>query len=222
VSNGLTAGDSVARIIGVVGNVHYERLQEQATPEVYVSLRQMPTSAPAVYLRTLGDPVALVPAVRAAVRALAPDVPINEVRTLPQLVRASTTSERLVAWSLVAFAILALALATLGVYGVVAFSVRQRSREVAVRMALGAEPARVLRQILSEGMTLVAYGAAVGIIAALLFGSALGKMLYGVAPRDPVTLVLILAVLLAVAGIATLLPARRAAASDPMSALRAD
>jgi predicted permease len=222
VSNGLTNGDTVARIIGVVPDVHHQTLQEQATPEVYVSLRQLPTSSPAVLLRTDGDPYALLPAARAALRALAPEAPINQVSTLPELITASTAGERLVGWALAAFAALALALAALGVYGVVAFSVRQRTREVAVRMALGAAPARVLRQILGEGMTLVGAGAVVGIIAALLLGSALGKLLYGVDPRDPATLALIIIVLLLVAGAATWLPARRAAAADPMTALRAD
>jgi predicted permease len=222
VSNGLTGPDSLARIIGVVGNVHYESLQERPTAEVYVSLRQMPTEAPAVYLRTAGDPLTLMPVVRAALHEIAPDAPIHQVVTLSQLVAASATSERLVAWSLVGFAVLALALAALGVYGVVAFSVGQRRREVAVRMALGADPGRVLRQILGEGLTLVVGGALVGLVAALVTGSALSKLLYGVAPRDPRTLVMILALLLAIATLATLLPARRAAAADPMTALRAD
>jgi len=222
VSNGLTKTDSTARIVGVVGDVRYQSLQEPPTPEVYVSLRQMPTSSPAVYLRTAGDPVALVPAVRAALHELAPDAPINEVTTLPQLVAAATASERLVAWSLVGFAVLALVLASLGVYGVVSFSVGQRRREVAVRMALGAEPARVLRQIFQEGMGLIGFGALIGFVGAVLASTALRKLLYGVAPRDPLTLFVILVLLLAVAGAATLLPARRAAASNPMTALRAD
>jgi ABC-type antimicrobial peptide transport system permease subunit len=144
------------------------------------------------------------------------------VTTLTELVAESTAGERLVGWSLAGFAGLALALAALGVYGVVAFSVGQRRREVAVRMALGAEPGRVLRQILGEGMTLVAAGAVVGVVAALLLGKTLASLLYGVAPRDPLTLLAIVAVLAVVASVATWLPARRAAAADPMAALRGD
>jgi ABC-type antimicrobial peptide transport system permease subunit len=142
--------------------------------------------------------------------------------TMPDVIKASTTGERLVGWSLAAFAALALALAALGVYGVVAFSVTQRRREVAVRMALGAEPARVLGMILRESMGLVGAGALVGLVAALLLGRALASQLYGVAPRDPVTLVTIIALLASVAGLATLLPARRATKADPMTALRSD
>jgi ABC-type antimicrobial peptide transport system permease subunit len=141
---------------------------------------------------------------------------------MPDVIKASTTGERLVGWSLAAFAALALALAALGVYGVVAFSVTQRRREVAVRMALGAEPARVLGMILRESMGLVGAGALVGLVAALLLGRALASQLYGVAPRDPVTLVTIIALLASVAGLATLLPARRATKADPMTALRSD
>ena len=222
VSNGLTPGDSIARIIGVVPDVRHQTLREPPTPEVYVSLRQLPSQSPTVYLRTSGDPYALVAAARAALHGVAPEAPINQVTTLPQIIDASTAGERLVGWSLAAFAGLALALAALGVYGVVAFSVGQRRREVAVRMALGAEPGRVLRLILKEGMSLVGAGALVGAVAALLLGKALAGMLFGVAPRDPVTLALILVLLLVVAGLATLLPARRAAAANPMTALRSD
>ena len=222
VGNGLTAGDSLARIIGIVPDVRQQGLREDPTPEVYASLRQLPTSAPGVLLHTAGDPYALLPAARLALRELAPEAPIYEATTLPQLVAASTTRERLVGWSLTGFAALALALAALGVYGVVAFSVAQRRREVAVRMALGAEPSKVLGLIFREGMSLVGAGAVVGIAAALLLGKTLASLLFGVAPRDPATLAVIVAVLAAVAGLATLLPARRAAAADPMSALRAD
>ena len=222
VSTGLTSGDSTARIIGVVPDVRHQALTERATPELYISLRQMPTPSPAVFLRTSGDPYALLAPARAALREIAPEAPINQVTTMPQLITASTAGERLVGWSLAGFAGLALALAALGVYGVVAFSVSQRRREVAVRMALGAEPGRVLSMILREGMALVAAGAVLGVAAALLLGKTLANQLYGVAPRDPLTLVTIVAVLGGVAALATLLPARRAAAADPMTALRAD
>jgi ABC-type antimicrobial peptide transport system permease subunit len=222
VSNGLTAADSLARIVGIVPDVHHQTLQEKPVPEVYVSLHQLPTSSPGALLRTAGDPAAIVPMVREALRELAPAAALHRVRALPELVAESTAGERLVGWSLAGFAGLALALAALGVYGVVAFSVSQRRREVAVRMALGAEPARVLRHILVEGMAMVGAGAAVGLVAALVAGGALSKVLYGVAPRDPVTLVAILALLAVVAAAATVLPARRAAQADPMTALRAD
>jgi predicted permease len=222
VSNGLTRGDTTARIIGVVPDVRHQTLHEKATPEVYVSLRQLPTSSPAVFLRVPGDPLAVAPSVRAALAEIAPEAPIHHMTTMPDVIKASTTGERLVGWSLAAFAALALALAALGVYGVVAFSVTQRRREVAVRMALGAEPARVLGMILRESMGLVGAGALVGLVAALLLGRALASQLYGVAPRDPVTLVTIIALLASVAGLATLLPARRATKADPMTALRSD
>jgi predicted permease len=222
VSIDLTAGARMAQVVGVVGDVRHQRLQEESEADIYVSLRQSPYDAPVVYLRTSGDPLALVPAARAALSELAPDAPIEDVSTLPQLVAAATATERLVTWSLSGFAGVALALAAIGVYGVVAYSVSQRRREVAVRLAVGAEPRRVLALILREGMTLVTAGAALGVVVALWLSAALATLLYGVEPRDPTTLAGIVTLLLMVAAGAVVLPAHRATRVDPMVALRTE
>ncbi|MGH7675662.1 MAG: FtsX-like permease family protein, partial [Gemmatimonadales bacterium] len=220
VSINLTAGDRMAQVIGIVGDVHHERLQEEPVADVYASLRQSPYDAPVVFLRTAGNPLTLAPAARAALHQLAPDAPFHEVTTMPRLIAAATLGERLVTWSLGGFAAVALALAAIGVYGVVAYSVGQRRREVALRLALGADAGRVLGLILREGMTLVAIGAAIGVASALALGNTLASLLFRVAPRDPVSLGGVLVLLLGVAAAAILLPARRAARVEPMQALR--
>ncbi len=221
ISIALTPGETMAQVIGVVGDVKHETLQEREVPDAYVSLRQSPNEY-AVLLRAAGDPLSLVPSVRAALREAAPDAPLHEVATLPALVRRATTGERIVGWSLAAFAALALALAAIGIYGVISYAVGRRRREMAVRLALGAAPGAVLRLVLGEGLTLVAIGAAVGLAGALALGGVIASLLYGVAPRDAATLGAALLVLLAVATAATWLPARRAASVDPMTALRAE
>ncbi len=222
VSIGLTRGETMAQVIGIVGDVKQVTLRENPVADAYVSMRQEPYDAPATYLRTAGDPLALVPAVRVALRELAPDVPVFQVTTERSLIAQSTLGERLVGWSLAAFACLALVMAVIGVYGVVAYSVGQRRREVAVRLALGAEPERVRGLIHREGMTLVGIGAVVGLAGALALGGTLASLLFGVAPRDPLTLVGIMLLLLTIAAGATFVPARRAARLDPMTALRAE
>jgi predicted permease len=218
----LTKDDTMAEVIGVVGNVRHERLQEDPKPDVYISIRQSPYNAPAVMLRTTGELASTMAAARAALHDLAPDVPLHAVSTLPMLMSSVAARERFVAVSLGAFAALALVMAAVGVYGVVAYSVGQRRREVALRMVVGAAPGRVLALIVREGMTLVAAGALLGLAIALSLGEYLSSLLFGVAPHDPVTLVTIVALLLAIAAAATWIPARRAVRMGPMDALRSE
>ena len=198
------------------------RVQEEPQADAYVSLRQVPYDQPTVFLRTAGDPLRIVPAARAAMHELAAEVPLYDVKTLPQLMREATARERLILTALLAFAGLGLVLATLGVYGVLSFSVEQRTREVGVRMALGARAADIARHIVSQGLVLVVAGLVVGAALALLLTRTLRSVLYGVAPNDPLTFLAVAALLIGVSGIASFIPARRATRVDPVVALRTE
>lgn len=216
------SAEHMGEVIGVVADVKQVRMQEAPQPDVYVSLRQTPYAEPTVFLRTPGDPAALVPTVRAAMRELAPDVPLYDVKPLPQLVREATARERLISISLVAFGALGLVLAALGVYGVLSFSVAQRTREVGVRMALGARAADVVRLVVGQGLVMVAAGLGVGVALALALTRTLRGVLFGVTPNDPLTLAAVAVLLVGVAVVAAIVPAGRAARVDPMVALRTE
>jgi ABC-type antimicrobial peptide transport system permease subunit len=173
-----------------------------------------------VFLRSARDPLTLLPAARTAMRALAPDVPLYDAKTLPELVRQSTARERIVSISLTALGVLGLLLAALGVYGVLSFNVAQRTHEVGVRMALGARATDVVGLVVRQGLVIVAAGLVIGGVLALALNRTLHDLLFGVAPGDPLTLVVVMALLLVVAGAAAAVPARRATRVDPMVALR--
>ena len=212
--------EHMGTVIGIVPDVKQLRVQEEPQPDIYVSLRQAPFNELTVLMRTAGDPLALLPATRAAMRELAPDVPLYDVKPLPRLVRDATARERLISISLTAFAVLGLVLAALGVYGVLAFSVAQRTHEVGVRMALGARAADVVRLVARQGLVMVAVGLGAGGALALIMTRMLRGLLFGVAPSDPLTLVGVLALLVVVAIAAAVLPVSRATRVDPIVALR--
>jgi putative ABC transport system permease protein len=172
--------------------------------------------------RTAGAPAALAPAARAIVHGRAPDAAIASLQSMDDVVAGSFQEPRLYVVLLVGFATVALALAAVGIYGVVSHTVARRRQEIAIRMALGAGPSQVLRLVLAQGMRAVAIGAAAGLCAAGLLGGSLSSLLYGVSPWDPVTLASVAALLAAVALLATYVPARRAMAIRALSALRHD
>jgi ABC-type antimicrobial peptide transport system permease subunit len=215
-------GDTHAEVIGVVGDVRYKRLEDEPGPMIYIADSQRALSATTVFLRTTGDPLALVPAVRAAMASVDRELPIYRVRTLEEQLGFALSKARFGSLLLLAFAALALALAALGVYGVLAQSVAARRREIGLRMALGAPAELVLRLVLRQGMTLALAGALAGTALALGLGGALRGLLYEVSPRDPFTFVAVPLALLLVAALACLLPARRAARLQPTMALRGD
>src|SRR5439155_1068217 len=168
-------------------------------------------------LRTAGDPRAHASAVRGEVSRLDPELPVTKLRTMEQVLDGSLAPRRLSMWLLSAFASAALLLAALGIYGVMAYAVTRRTREIGIRMALGASRAGVLRGVVTEGMKLVTFGLIGGIAASLALTRLIATMLYGVSPTDPLTFAAVALLLSLVALAANLVPARRAASVDPMS-----
>lgn len=213
-------GFDSARVVGVVGDVRFDSIDSLPASDSYVSYYQSPRSNAIIFLRTATDPRSLAGPARAVIRELAPATPVYEVRTLASRVSDAMAQARFSALLLTLFASAALVLAVLGIYGVMAFGVSQRTREIGIRIALGAERRDVLRLVVGEGAALTGLGLALGLVAALLAMRLLRSLLYDVAPSDPVTFAAVVAVL-GVAGIvASWLPARRASRLEPTEALR--
>ncbi|HTX77793.1 MAG TPA: FtsX-like permease family protein [Terracidiphilus sp.] len=190
---------------------------EPYTQDVWPSMELMQ-----VVLRTKADPVSVTGAARQIVRDLDPAVPLADVSTLATLTRDSMASDRFSMLLVGFFGVTALLLATVGLYGVIAYATGQRTREIGIRMALGAQRRTILRMILSEGLRLAGGGILLGVAAALGMGRLLRGFLYGVRPSDPLTLSSVALFIALIALCASYLPARRAAAIDPMEALRCD
>jgi putative ABC transport system permease protein len=210
-------------IVGVVGDVHHADVTSPVSPAMYTPEAQFTDSYLVAVVKSTGqDPAALTSAARAAVGELDATVPVYAVATLPDLVSAATASQAFVMRLLTAFAGVAVLLAAIGLYGVVSYGVAQRTREVGLRVALGAQRRDVLRLVLSDGLSLVAVGVAVGLAAAFLTTRFLGALVFGVSPVDPVTFAAAAAVLTVVALGAHWVPIRRALRIDPASALRAE
>lgn len=209
-------------VVGVVGSVRQTGLADELEPEAYLSLAQVPFPNMDLTLRAGGDPMALATGVREAVRELDPNLPISEFRTVSQVVSESVSQPRFYMLLLTLFAAAALLLAAVGIFGVISYSVAQRTREIGLRMALGADPARILRMTVGRAVALGGAGVVVGTLAALAGTRLLDGLLYGVGSSDPATFAAVAAILMAVATLASYLPARRATRVDPMTALRAD
>ena len=191
-------------------------------PTVYVSSRQDHWGGAAVVVRTSGDPMALLPAVRREVKAMDPTLPVVEPRTLRDVQAMGLSNRRLPMQLMAAFALLALTLAAVGVYGVMAYSVAARTREIGVRVALGAQPSNVFGMIVRQGLAAAAVGLTLGLMGAVALGRVLTRLLYGVTPTDGPTFIAVTAVLLVVTLAACLVPARRAVRVDPLEALRSE
>jgi predicted permease len=218
---GFPPNDGVRReIIGVVGDVRDMALSQSPGPMMYVPFDQAPFWGAQVVVKTNLDPSSVAATIRADVRRLDPNLPVTEVRTMPQVLDKSAAEPRFRALLLGAFGAMALLLSAAGVFGVISYSVSRRTREIGIRMALGARPADLLRQVLREGARLAAWGLAIGILAALALTRLMAGLLYGVSASDPVTFAGAGAVLFAVAIIACWIPARRAMRVEPTVALR--
>jgi len=223
------ATDSIWRtVVGVVGDVRHRGLDAEARPEIYLPYAQFPagTGTPQrtlrIVLRSESDPVQLTGALRAAVAELEPDLPVTEIQTMEEALGAWAAERRLTMMLVAGFALFALALGAVGVYGVMAHLVMQRTREIGIRIALGALPREILGLVLSQGAWLAGLGIAVGLAGALAATRLLTHLLFGVGPTDPGTFVATAAALAVVAGVASLLPALRAVRTDPVDALRTE
>jgi putative ABC transport system permease protein len=209
-------------IVGVVGDVHQFSLAAKPTAHVYGPLAQWPLDEQAVVMRSTVAPTAVLAAARDIVRVLDPELPVYDARPLDDLVRESIAERRFYATLLATFATLALVLAAVGIYGVIAYGVQQRRRELGIRIALGASRQRVVGMIMRQGMTLTIVGALIGLAGAGVLTGVLGSQLFGVSARDPLTFLAVPAVLIAVAAVACVVPARRAVSVDPATAIRAE
>ncbi len=207
-------------IIGVVGDVKQEGLGADVAPAAYVAVAQSPFDVLTFVVRTGADPASVVAAARNEVAAVDKDLPIFDVKTLDQYVSESVAQPHFSSLLLGIFAGLALALAAVGLYGVIAYSVVQRTHEFGVRMALGAERQDVLRMVLGQGIVLTLAGVGIGVAGALALTRFLGSLLFGIRPNDPATFAAVLLVMTVVALLASYIPARRATRVDPMVALR--
>lgn len=213
---------SYHEVIGVVGDIRHANLSEPTRPMIYWPHVQTPYTTMYPVVRTTGDPNTIAAAARAEVLKLDPAQPIAGVRTLEEIVSVAVAQPRLIARLLAVFAGVALILAAIGIYGVVAYGVSQRTREIGIRMALGATPGSVVKLIVSHGAMLAGAGIAVGVPAALLLAQAMQSMLFETAPSDPVTIGIVALVLAAAALAACLVPLRKALRVHPSEALRSE
>jgi putative ABC transport system permease protein len=209
-------------IVGVVGDVRQGGAVSPAYPQIYVPFAQLPDRSIVVSLRTGGTPTALAAPLRQALAGVDPNLAFSQVATMEQRVASTLARPRVNALLLAAFAATAMVLAALGIYGVIAYSVVQRTRELGIRIALGASSDVVLGMVMRQGLTPVLIGLAVGLGVAAFGSRVLRSLLYGVAATDVATYAAVAAFLTAVAAAASYVPARRAARSDPVTALRAE
>jgi len=208
-------------IIGIVGDVHHEGLGIAPAPEMYVPWGQVPNVEvrPIIVVRSFNDPAGLTNSLRKAVADVDPEVPMDQIATMDQLVSGSVGESRFRSIAISLFALLALFMASIGLYGVMSYMVSQRTREFGIRMAVGASRGAVLRQVVGQGARLALIGVAGGLMITALLGRLIASLLYGVKPLDATTLAGVSILLAAVALFASYIPARRAANADPMDSL---
>jgi ABC-type antimicrobial peptide transport system permease subunit len=209
-------------LVGVIGNVKYSGLTAPPDDAIYRPFAQQPWIAPFLIARTTTDPATVLPSIRREINAAGPGIVVSSVRTLDSIMADASAQPRAQTVVLAALTTLALAMSAVGLYGVVAFSLTQRTREIGIRIALGASRRHVLLMAVREGATIGVLGLLIGIAAALAVVRLLRSSLYGISPADPVSFVAAAALLFAVAMVASYLPARRATDVDPLTALRSD
>ena len=222
VGKALRSGQGEIPVIGVVADVRQGGLAEPVEPAIYLHALQQFRSRMTIVVRTSGDPLRYADAVRRVIWSQNPDQTITAVTTLDAVMGRGVARPRVLAWLLGAFGTIGLTLGALGIFGVLAFAVTQRRREIGVRLALGASPRAVLRLILGQGMLLAVTGVALGVVGAAILTRSMESVLFGIEPSDPWTFAQVIGVLLGAAALASWLPARRALAIDPVTALRCD
>ena len=218
----LESKTAAKQVIGIVGDVKQGELSEEAMPTVYEYTREHTWSSFAFAVRTAVPPLSLAQASAGVVRAIDPEQPIEEMRTMDRVLDETLTSQRFSALLLGLFAVVALALASVGIYSVLSYIVRGRSREIGIRTALGAQTADVVRLVIREGMTPTIIGILIGAVAALASARVMQRLVFGVSPSDPLTLAAVAGTLAIVAVMASLVPAYRASRLDPLQVLRAN
>ncbi len=209
-----------SEVVGVVGDVRNEGLDSEPKKQVYLPMRQSPSAGMALVARTEGDPTALAMTLQRAIWDVDPQQPIYELSTADQLVARAVFLPRLSATLLALFALAALLLAVLGIYGVLSYSVNERTKEIGLRLALGADASDTVRLVLRRSVTLVAAGGAVGLVASLLLTRSLSGVLYGVGPFDLPSFAAAVTALLVAGALASVLPAWRTTRVDPLVTLR--
>jgi macrolide transport system ATP-binding/permease protein len=219
---GRAPDEEVREVVGVIKDSKYRQLTEQVRPTVYVPLAQDYRANMALHVRATGEPEAMLAVVRREAQAMDANLPLYNIKTLEEQRNSSLYTSRLAATLLTVFGLLALLLAAVGLYGVMAYAVNRRTREIGIRLALGAQGRDVLRQMLGEGMTLVMIGVALGLAGALTLTRLMKALLFGVSATDLQTFSVIAVLLLMVALLACWLPARRATKVDPLVALRSE
>jgi ABC-type antimicrobial peptide transport system permease subunit len=209
-------------IVGVVGDVKHQGLRGGAVPEFYFAQAQMPVSSLTLVVRTTGDPHTLVAPVRGVVREMDPNAPVFGVLTVDEYLSRSVASTRFNMTLLAAFAAVALIMTAVGLYGVISFSVSQSTREIGIRVALGARAGHALRLVMGRGMMLTLMGLVLGLTAAWGLTRVMSGLLFGVGATDPATFAGVALLLAGVAALACYVPARRATKVDPIVALRSE
>ena len=207
-------------VVGVLRDVKYNRIRESAPPTMYVPYRQSRAGGAVLEVRTAAAPGTVMAAIRDAVRQVDPNLPLTDVSTQIEQVEKRFAQEKMFAQAYTLFGALALLIASVGLFGLMSYTVSRRTNEIGIRMALGAQREHVLRQVMRESMLLVTMGVVVGVAAALVAGQFVAAKLYGLAASDPRTMIAAVAVMLIVSALAGYLPARRASRVDPMVALR--
>ena len=216
------SGPAWLTIVGIVGDVRMQAVESEPAPLVYRSIYQVSNLNATLVVRSASDAVALGNAVRQQIRAVDPNEPVYGVRTMDEVVARALAQRRFTMLLLALFAVTALSLSAIGIYGVVAYVVTQRTHEIGIRMALGASGRDVLQLVFTYGLRLAGCGVAIGLAGALALTGLLSTLLYGISARDPATFVFLAAMLTAVAALACYLPARRAMRLAPVRALKGE
>jgi len=207
-------------VVGVLADSRTESLTDPSVPEMYMSLYQRPAKDLAIFMRGRLDAAAIAVELREQVQAVNPELPVFGAQTLDEALAGTLAARRFSMEIVGLFALTALLLAGMGIYGVISYIVSERTHEIGIRLALGAQRHRILQMILSEGLGLAIAGAAIGLVGAVIVAHLMAGVLYGVRPTDPATFVSVALLLIAVALLACYIPARRAIRVDPLVALR--